>query len=439
MKKIKLEDIILGDLNEYLISLNDYMTLTEDVEIKYEQPDLKNQKKILEVLVPYFKQQNLTFSQFNEYVERDDITRFEQKLVLFIFQQLYPEQYFQIIYNSSLNNKENVEEIKSEIQKVSSSLFDNLSKIIKDDEYLKQYVLSDTISKLIKEITIGQKEQNKLYIDYFFDNIFYKLFPNKVDYKQKSKDFYKSRFEESETKEKVLTTGDNISGWVMYIFANTTNDVAELINLTDDIISKYHATAIASTDKYFSEDNEIENFGLKIFLPYNMVKTGLQTKFFEEIKSAIDIYDPVGIITSSKSFTDNIYYRYEFNIPYQDIEENGIPFQNITNYKSTNYSDYMSGIIQLDLFSEKNELFNYYKTKINSLKILIDFINQEKNRIDWANMGYSDTDNEKNKTNLISKLNNAFNINIFITIPTEGFENFGINNFRKFVKDIKNG
>jgi hypothetical protein len=41
--------------------------------------------------------------------------------------------------------------------------------------------------------------------------------------------------------------------------------------------------------------------------------------------------------------------------------------------------------------------------------------------------------------NLISKLNNAFNKNIFITIPTGGFENFGINNFRKFVKDIKNG
>ena len=83
MKKIKLVNMILRDLNAFLTSLNDYMVLTEGDEIKYEQPDLKNQKKILEVLVPYFKQQNLTFSQFNEYVKRDDITRFEQKLVLF--------------------------------------------------------------------------------------------------------------------------------------------------------------------------------------------------------------------------------------------------------------------------------------------------------------------------------------------------------------------
>ena len=45
MKNIKLEDVILGDLNEFLSSLNDYTLLTEDTEIRYEQPDLKNQKK----------------------------------------------------------------------------------------------------------------------------------------------------------------------------------------------------------------------------------------------------------------------------------------------------------------------------------------------------------------------------------------------------------
>jgi hypothetical protein len=439
MKNIKLEDVILGDLNEFLTSINNYALLTEDVEIKYEQPDLKNQKKILEVLIPYFKNQNLTFSEFNKFIERDDITSYEQKLILYAFQQLYPEQYFQIIYNSSLNNKENVEEIKLELQKISSSLYDNLSKKITDDEYLKQYILADTISKLIKEITVGQKEQNKLYSDYFFDNIFYKLFPNRSDYKKTSKDFYKSRFEGSETKEKVLNIGDNLSGWVMYIFANNTEDVAELINLTDNVISNYKATSVASTDKYFGEDSSISNVGLKIYLPYSLVKTGLQKKFFDEIKSSIDVYDPVGVINSSKKFTDNIYYRYEFNTSYQDLDENGIPFQNIGSYKSTNYSDYMSGIIQLDLFSEQNELYNYYKTRINSLKILIDFINQEKNKIVWTNMGYSDNNDEKNKLDLISKLNNAFNKNIFITIPTGGFENFGINNFRKFVKDIKNG
>jgi hypothetical protein len=43
MKNIKLEDVILGDLNEFLTSINNYALLTEDVEIKYEQPDLKNQ------------------------------------------------------------------------------------------------------------------------------------------------------------------------------------------------------------------------------------------------------------------------------------------------------------------------------------------------------------------------------------------------------------
>ena len=225
----------------------------------------------------------------------------------------------------------------------------------------------------------------------------------------------------------------------MYIFANNTEDVSELINLTDDIISKYKATSVASTDKYFGEDSSISNVGLKIYLPYSLVKTGLQKKFFDEIKSAIDVYDPVGVINSSKKFTDNIYYRYELNTSYQDLEDGGIPFQNISSYKSTNYSDYMSGIIQLDLFSEQNELYNYYKTKINSSKILIDFINQEKNKINWTNMGYSDNDVEKNKSDLMLKLNNAFNKNIFITIPKGGFENFGINNFRKFVKDIKNG
>lgn len=439
MKNIKLEDVILGDLNEFLSLLNDYTLLTEDTEIRYEQPDLKNQKKILDVLIPYFKNQNLTFSEFNKYIERDDITSYEQKLILYVFQQLYPEQYFQIIYNSSLNNKENTEEIKLELQKISSSLFDNLSNKITDDEYLKQFILADTISKLIKEITVGQKQQNTLYIDYFFDNIFYKLFPNRSDYKKTSKDFYKSRFEESENKEKVLNIGDNLSGWVIYIFANNTEDVSELINLTDDIISNYKATSVASTDKYFGENSSISNVGLKIYLPYNLVKTGLQKKFFDEIKSAIDIYDPSGVINSSKKYTDNIYYRYEFNIPYQDLEDGGIPFQNISSYKSTNYSDYMSGIIQLDLFSEQNELYNYYKTKINSSKLLIDFINQEKNRIIWTNMGYSDNNAEKNKSDLILKLNNAFNKNIFITIPKGGFENFGINNFRKFVKDIKNG
>lgn len=439
MKNIKLEDVILGDLNEFLSSLNDYTLLTEDTEIRYEQPDLKNQKKILDVLIPYFKNQNLTFSEFNKFIEKDDITSYEQKLILYVFQQLYPEQYFQIIYNSSLNNKENTEEIKLELQKISSSLFDNLSNKITDDEYLKQFILADTISKLIKEITVGQKQQNTLYRDYFFDNIFYKLFPNRSDYKKTSKDFYKSRFEESETKEKVLSVGDNLSGWVMYIFANNTEDVSELINLTDDIISNYKATSVASTDKYFGEDSSISNVGLKIYLPYSLVKTGLQKKFFDEIKSAIDVYDPVGVINSSKKFTDNIYYRYELNTSYQDLEDGGIPFQNISSYKSTNYSDYMSGIIQLDLFSEQNELYNYYKTKINSPKILIDFINQEKNKINWTNMGYSDNDVEKNKSDLMLKLNNAFNKNIFITIPKGGFENFGINNFRKFVKDIKNG
>ena len=439
MKNIKLEDVILGDLNEFLSSLNDYTLLTEDTEIRYEQPDLKNQKKILDVLIPYFKNQNLTFSEFNKFIEKDDITSYEQKLILYVFQQLYPEQYFQIIYNSSLNNKENTEEIKLELQKISSSLFDNLSNKITDDEYLKQFILADTISKLIKEITVGQKQQNTLYRDYFFDNIFYKLFPNRSDYKKTSKDFYKSRFEESETKEKVLSVGDNLSGWVMYIFANNTEDVSELINLTDDIISNYKATSVASTDKYFGEDSSISNVGLKIYLPYSLVKTGLQKKFFDEIKSAIDVYDPVGVINSSKKFTDNIYYRYELNTSYQDLEDGGIPFQNISSYKSTNYSDYMSGIIQLDLFSEQNELYNYYKTKINSSKILIDFINQEKNKINWTNMGYSDNDVEKNKSDLMLKLNNAFNKNIFITIPKGGFENFGINNFRKFVKDIKNG
>ena len=51
---------------------------------------------------------NLTFSEFNKFIENDDITSYEQKLILYTFQQLYPEQYFQMIYNSSLNNKENI-------------------------------------------------------------------------------------------------------------------------------------------------------------------------------------------------------------------------------------------------------------------------------------------------------------------------------------------
>jgi hypothetical protein len=321
------------------------------------------------------------------------------------------------------------------LDSVASKLYDNLAKLIPNDEYIKQYIISYSISNIIKEITPGQKELNTQYKDYYFNNIFYKLFPNRVSDKETTKDYFKSSFDEAQTEEMVLIKGNNLSGWVIYIFGLNDEDSQEIINYVDDVVKGNGSSLVASTNKYFSKSGG--NVAAKIYIPYEIVKLGTQKEFFESIKTALNTYDPIGVIPKYKKYSENMYYGYIFKLPFTNLPQEGIPFDQMSQYMSIDTSDYMSGVLQPDLFSEKSELFDYYSQNITTFEDLNKFINQESNNINWTNMGYDGNDIESNKKDLINKIRNSIEKGYYITIPKGGFEKYGINNFRDFVKNIK--
>jgi hypothetical protein len=434
---LKLEDIILKEMSVVMKNMMKEMLFEDfgDVIGEYEPSKVTDQSKVIDFLLPYLDNQNLSLTMFSELINKDDITRNEQYIVFDIFKFLYPEKYNQIVYNILTTKKENIEEIKKELDSVASKLYDNLAKLIPNDEYVKQYIISYSISNIIKEITPGQKELNTQYKDYYFNNIFYKLFPNRQSDKETTKNYFKSSFDEAETDELLLIKGNNLSGWVIYIFGLNDEDSQEIINYVDDVVKSNGASLIASTNKYFSKSGG--NVAVKIYIPYDIVKLGTQKEFFESIQNALNTYDPIGVIPKYKKYSENMYYGYIFKLPFTNLPQEGIPFDQMSQYMSIDTSNYMSGVIQPDLFSEKSELFNYYSQNITTFEDLNKFINQESNNISWDNMGYDSKDIESNKKDLLNKIKISIEKGHYLTIPKGGFEKFGINNFRDFVKNIK--
>jgi hypothetical protein len=96
----------------------------------------------------------------------------------------------------------------------------------------------------------------------------------------------------------------------------------------------------------------------------------------------------------------------------------------------------MGGIIQPDLLMLKGNMYNYYYENIKNKETLLMFLTQEKNKINWKIMGYESTNVDDNLKDLIDKINIASQKKVFLNIPKKGFESFGINNFKDFVKNI---
>jgi hypothetical protein len=436
---LKLEDIILKDMASVMKTIirKSLVEQNEETLGDYHDPVVTDHSNIIDDLIPYMKAQNMTLTMFSEFIEKDDITRLEQLVVLDIFQILYPEEFYTLVLQASTTKEQNLTDIKNELNDAASKMYDAISKDVDLQNYEKEYIITKYIVNIIKEITPGRKEMNIELKNYFFDNIIYKLFPNRESYTAQAKEYYKFNFDDDPQPTTLIHKGSNVSGWVVYVFGLNTENSEEIINDVYEVVKTNNATLIATTKKYYDSGGlQKDNVGAIIHIPYDIVLNGTSKQFLDSLVSALDTYDPIGEIRAAKKYSNNLYYSYELKTSFNSLPQGGVPYDDFGKYMSYDETDYVSSVVQPDIFTTKGELYSYYSEKIKTVEDLKRFLSQEINKIDWVKMGYESNNFKENLLNLEKRIDNAKKIKIYLSIPKTGLEGFGINDFREFVKKL---
>ena len=144
------------------------------------------------------------------------------------------------------------------------------------------------------------------------------------------------------------TPSKNYSGWKIYIYAEKSFDVVDILKLLENTLKNYGVVFKAATT---SELKNGTNKGLIIYLPYEMVKNKNFKSFFNQLNSDLSSYNKGGSIEGSKPYNNKIHYLYEFNKKFKDLPKDGVTPSEVGNYYVPNAGgDYMKKINQPDIF-----------------------------------------------------------------------------------------
>lgn len=144
------------------------------------------------------------------------------------------------------------------------------------------------------------------------------------------------------------TQQPNYSGWKLYLYAENTTDVIDILILVGDYLKNNGVVFKASTKKNF--DSGLKK-GIIIYLPYDMVINKKQKDFIDSISSEMTNYTKTGTIDGTKSYNSKILYSYEFNKKFDRLPKGGVKYNELSKYYIPNTGgDYMKNIKQSDLF-----------------------------------------------------------------------------------------
>jgi len=204
------------------------------------------------------------------------------------------------------------------------------------------YSITEFIGKLYEE---DFKNAYSIILDYYNSNIKdqwddYDLTGFALEYSSHisdSLDFYN------------FNNGDkNYSGWKIYIYAENSLDVINLLQMLEKTLKDNQLVFKAAT---LSELQNKKYKGLVIYLPYDMVKNGTFKTIFSKLNSDLSNYSKGGSIEGSKEYNKKIHYLYEFNKSFKKLPKGGVKPSEVSNYFESNTGgDYMKKINQPDLF-----------------------------------------------------------------------------------------
>lgn len=231
-----------------------------------------------------------------------------------------------------------------------------------------------------------------------------------------------------------MVNGKPMSGWKIHIYGDSVEDSAKLITKLDDFLNSSQSSYKIATDKFFKNTLGTKQQGkaLTIYIPYDVVKNGKQSEYFETISQKLGDYNKSGEISGDKSYNNIIHYRYEYNQPFDALPEGGVTNVNAGKYYESNEGDYMSGTgeLQPDLFKRNSTTINTnIKQTLDSLSgKRISNISFDDSNINWGNITNAKNMNDYNKI-----ISNAIQTKDYSRISRGGFEKYGINNFREYL------
>jgi hypothetical protein len=146
-----------------------------------------------------------------------------------------------------------------------------------------------------------------------------------------------------------FNNGDkNYSGWKIYIYAETSLDVINILQMLETTLKDNQVIFKAAT---LSELKNKKYKGLVIYLPYDMVKDNTFKTFFSKLNTDLSNYEKGGSIDGSKEYNKKIHYLYEFNKSFKKLPKGGVKSSEVSKYFEPNTGgDYMKEINQPDLF-----------------------------------------------------------------------------------------
>jgi hypothetical protein len=437
--KIKISDILLKE-NQSLYKLLESQLINELKNLNdYKPTEVQDQTEIIKDLLSYLDNANLTVDMFGELIEKQNITVDEEFLVFDIFKALYPKEYETLIRSSAAEEVDKMDkEMQINFEKKCSDYFEMLDSYQHLGGTQKKYLLSIFGLKLIQALDDGFKKIKENLKSYLFDKLLDKFVPEtNIETAPLKKEYLKSMFDDESSELKKVVDGSNLSGWVIYVFGRNIDDSSNVIDELEPITNKHNILFFVTTDKYYSNSSYFpRNASAIMYLPYDIVKNGTQKSVLDEIVSSLSTYEPVGVVPNTKRYSENVYYSYVFNTSFDNLPEGGVDYEQIDNLIKTEGTI----IFQPDLLERTGNYYDFIVKNITTLENFKDFIysevRQNTKKINWSRMGYNSTDQKENADDLVQKIFNANRKNNYLKIPKTGFEAYGINNLREFVKDL---
>lgn len=225
---------------------------------------------------------------------------------------------------------------------------------------------------------------------------------------------------------------EEMSGWKFHIFGETLEDSAFLIEKLKPIADKYNASSKVGGPTQVNLPSmkpgttQHGKTGVCMYIPNTVVKNGKQQDMLMEIQTAISGYNKGGTIAGDQAITPSIHYRYELNGP---IKEGDIKtYDDYTlRYNQNSGGPYKPDDVN-DLFSKTTNKSTNNATNTVSGGFLSSTFG-DTSKIDWPNIT-----NAKNVEGYEKLINDAMETGDFKYISSRGFENYGIPDFRKYLK-----
>jgi len=344
MEKIKLENVILGDLSEFINSMNKKFPLYEGQEYTDEN--------ILDILIGTNRSEiekllSKTGKSLSEIIESDTLTLTEIN-VIFEISKINNYSVYTEIKNKILDS----EEYKNKIIEVFNTSLDEFTQKMMSNEKISKIDYSNKVKKFTESFSmlIGSDFENseKIILDYYDSKI--KDIWDDYDLNEVSNEYLK-HFSDSTDFYTFTTNQPNYSGWKIYIYGDNKNDIIEILQSAGPYIKSLDFPFKVATNKGLTNK---DGKGLIIYLPYNTIINKEFKTVFDDLLTKLSNYKNNGQISGSKNYSGPLYYSYEFKVAFRKLPKGGVKYSELNKYYVPNVGgDYMKGIKQKDLFDNE--------------------------------------------------------------------------------------